>query len=178
MARQTRFDFGDVETWLGNISSAAAEKAAEEITRQLKIRGPYWTGEFEGGWEVALGDTQIPAIEQRRSKEFPADIIKKGPQTRQITPLKAGSDFPEIPKGTAEPKYTIDNRMAYRDIAKDLVPASLDGRYRGDFPRATAKKDWYTTYIQGGGLATTLALATNRVSKDPQIKNYRGKVSK
>ena len=178
MAKRIEFDFGDLETWVGNITRETAAKAAEDITRQLKIKGPYWTGEFERAWEVALGDTQIPAIEQRRNSNFPTDIIAAGPQPRQITLLKAGVDFPEIPKGTEIPKYTIDNRMAYRDIAKDLVPASVDGRYRGDFPRATAPRDWYTTYIQAGGLATTLALSTNRVSKDPKITNYKGKLTK
>ena len=178
MPKRLDLDFGDLTTWINNVSAECAEKAAEDITRQLKIKGPYWTGEFEQGWEVALGDTAIPAVEQRRGSDFPSDIIKAGPQPRQITPLKAGADFPEIPKGTKNPKYNIDNRMAYRDIAKDLVPATADGRYRGELPRATADKDWYVTYIQGGGLATTLALATNRASKDPKIKNYKGKLSK
>ena len=63
--------------------------------------------------------------------------------------------------------------MEYRDIAKDLIPDAT-GVFRGDKPGRTAPKDWYVRYIQGGGLAQTLALATNRVSKDPKIKNYKG----
>jgi hypothetical protein len=177
MPKRVDLNFGDIETWINNISSECAEKAAEDITRQLKIKGPYWTGEFEQNWEVVLGDTEIPAIEQRRGSDFPSDIIKAGPQPRQLTPLRAGVDFPIIPKGTKKPKYTIDNRMAYRDIAKDLIPTP-DGRYRGDYPRATAPRDWYVNYTQGGGLATTLALSTDRVSKDPKIKNFKGNLNR
>ena len=69
--------------------------------------------------------------------------------------------------------------MEYRDIAKDLIPARADGRYRGDMPNATSAQDWYVTrYLQGGGLAQTLALATDRVSKDPKIKNYKGDLNR
>ena len=79
--------------------------------------------------------------------------------------------------GNKKVEYTIDNRMEYRDIAKDLQPDST-GRYRGDRAGATARKDWYDRYIQGGGLVQTLALATDRVSKDPKIKNYKGDLNK
>lgn len=169
MPKQVKFDFGDLNTWINNISSETAEAAAEAITRQLKIRGPYWTGEFEEAWAVTLGE-DIPANKQATGTI--AERIANGPQPRQITPLRAGVDFPNAPKKEVV-QYNIDNEMEYRDIAKDLQP----GRIKGG-GNETADQDWYETYIQGGGLETTLALATNRVSKDPKIKNYKGKVSK
>jgi len=171
MAKRLNLDFGDLETWINNVSSGIAEKTAEDVVRQLKIRGPYWTGEFEGAWDVTLGE-DIPASEQRRDTRSLDEILAAGPAPRQITPLKAGVDFPSAPK-TSEVTYTIGNRMAYRDIAQDLEA----GRIKGG-GRETADQDWYTTYIQGGGLETTIALSADRVSKDPKIKNYKGKISK
>jgi len=164
MAKQTRLNFGDLKTWINNISSETAEKAAEDITRQLKIRGPYWTGEFEEAWAVTLGDPIAASKPSTRASEVP--------QPRQITPLKAGIDFPSAPKKDVI-EYVIDNEMEYRDVAKDIEP----GRIKGG-GNETADQDWYETYIRGGGLATTIALSTNRVSKDPKIKNFKGRVSK
>ena len=95
-------------------------------------------------------------------------------QPRQMQPYSVQA----APKGgNKKVEYTIDNRMEYRDIAKDLQPDST-GKYRGDRAGATARKDWYDRYIQGGGLAQTLALATDRVSKDPKIKNYKGDLNR
>jgi hypothetical protein len=159
-------DFGDFDTYINLIKAEVAEKAAEEITTQLKIRGPYWTGEFEEAWEVTSGKpipASTPASGTRDERQ------EAGPQPRQVTRLKAGVDFPNAPK-KGPIKYTIDNRMEYRDIAKDIVP----GRIKAG--RQTAKQDWYVNYTQGGGLATTIQLATNKTSQDPKIKNFKGRI--
>jgi len=171
MPRRVNLDFGDFETYISNISSECAEKAAEEITTSLKIKGPYWTGEFEGAWEVTLGK-DIPASQPRQDTRSQKEIIEDGPQTRQLTRLKAGVDFPSMPKQVTS-KYTIGNRMEYRDIALDLEP----GRIKAG-GNETADQDWYETYTRAGGLATTLALATGKVSKDPKIKNYKGNLNR
>ena len=159
--------FGDFETYLNRISSTLAEKAVEDITTQLKIRGPYWTGEFEEAWAVTTGKpipADIPATGTQEER------IAAGPQPRQVTRLKAGVDFPNAPKKSPI-KYNIDNRMEYRDIAKDIIP----GRIKGG-GNETATQDWYENYIQGGGLATTIQLATGKTSQDPKIKNFKGKI--
>ena len=167
MAR-AEFNFGDLNTWINNIKSEVAETASEEIIKKLQIEGPYWTGEFAGAWEARLGKTTIPANQQSVNRN---GVYIPEARPRQMETYSVQS----APKGgNKKVEYTIDNRMEYRDVAKDLVPAQLDGRYRGDMPRATAPKDWYARYLQGGGLAQTLALATDRVSKDPKIKNYKG----
>ena len=171
MPRRLDLDFGDLKTYISNVSSETAEKAAEAITTQLKIKGPYWTGEFEEAWEVALGK-DIPASTPRKDTRPLKEILADGPKPRQLTKLEAGVDFPSAPSDPIV-QYTIGNRMEYRDVALDLQ----EGRIKGG-GRETADQDWYVTYIQAGGLETTLALATNRVSKDPKIKNYRGKLSK
>ena len=159
--------FGDFETYINSISSTLAEKAVEDITTQLKIRGPYWTGEFEKAWAVTDGKP-IPAdIPATGTQE---DRIARGEQPREVTRLKAGVDFPSAPK-KGPITYNIDNRMEYREIAKDIVP----GRIKGG-GNETAAQDWYENYIQGGGLATTLQVSVGKTSQDPKIKNFKGKI--
>ena len=60
--------------------------------------------------------------------------------------------------------------MEYRDIAKDIAPGRLKAG------KGTARQDWYVNYTQGGGLATTIQLATNKTSQDPKIKNFKGRI--
>jgi len=172
MAKKLVIDFGDLETWVNNVASDTAEESVERIVRQLKVRGPYWTGEFEDAWKVTLGKP-IPATrEPDPALGTQKQRILNGPKSPQITPLKAGVDFPSAPKQSVI-NYTIGNEMVYRDVAQDLIP----GRIKGG-GNETANQNWYEEYIQAGGLATTIALAANRVSKDPQIKNFKGKLSK
>ena len=162
-------DFGDMSTYLNLVKSEVAEKAVEDITTQLKIRGPYWTGEFEEAWEVTNGKP-IPAdIPASGTKE---ERLAAGPQPRQVTRLRGGVDFPSEPK-KGPVNYAIGNRMEYRAIAQDLV----EGRIKGG-GNETADQDWYVNYVQGGGLATTIQLSTGKTSQDPKIKNFRGKIGK
>ena len=166
-----RLDFGDIETYINRISSTLAEKAVEDITTQLKIRGPYWSGEFERAWEVTDGEP-IPA--DIAPKDTMKERIAAGAQPPQVTKLKAGIDFPSAPKKTAATtviEYNIDNRMTYREVAKDIEPGRI--KQGGN---ETADQDWYDNYIRGGGLATTIQLATGKTSQDPKIKNFKGKI--
>ena len=148
-----------------------AEDAAEAIIRQLQIKGPYWTGNFAGAWEARLGDVEIPADKQSLDRDRDFRLIP-GQSVSQMETYSVQA-APKDAKGNIE--YTIDNRMEYRDVAKDLIPDS-SGRLRGEKEGRTAPLNWYRTYLEGGGLQTTLALATNRVAKKPEIKNFRGKI--
>ena len=163
MARRASFGNKDFSTWVSNIKKDVAEDAAEAIIRQLQIKGPYWTGNFAGAWEARLGDVEIPADKQSLNRD------RSVPQMETYSVQAAPKDA----KGNIE--YTIDNRMEYRDVAKDLIPDS-SGRLRGEKEGRTAPLNWYRTYLEGGGLHTTLALATNRVAKKPEITNFRGKI--
>ena len=166
MARRASFGNSDFSTWINNIKSEVAEEASEAIIRQLQIKGPYWSGNFAGAWEARVGNVNIPADQKspdrkERPRQLETYVVEQAPKRS---------------KGNLQ--YTIDNRMEYRDVAKDLVPDSSDpaGRKRGEKPGATAPLNWYRTYLEGGGLQTTLALATNRVAKKPEIKNFRGTI--
>ena len=50
-----------------------------------------------------------------------------------------------------------------------------DGRLRGQRLGRTAPLNWYRTYLEGGGLQTTLALATNRVARKSKSKISRAR---
>jgi len=163
MARRASFGNSDFSTWINNIKSEVAEEASEAIIRQLQIKGPYWTGNFAGAWEARVGNVNIPADEKSSDRE-------ERPRQLETYSVEAA---PKGKKGNLQ--YTIDNRMEYRDVAKDLVPDST-GTIRGEKPGRTAPLNWYRTYLEGGGLQTTLALATNRVAKKPEIKNFRGTI--
>ena len=170
MARRASFGNSDFSTWINNIKSEVAEEASEAIIRQLQIKGPYWTGNFAGAWEARVGNVNIPA--DQKSLDRDKDVNDDGKSTRQIETYVV-EQAPKGRKGNLQ--YTIDNRMEYRDVAKDLIPDST-GSLRGEKPGRTAPLNWYRTYLEGGGLQTTLALATNRVAKKPEIKNFRGKI--
>ena len=125
--------------------------------------------------EARLGKVTIPADQKSfdRKPAFPEGDVTGAPAS-QIEDYYVEP----APKGSQKKiEYTIDNRMEYRDIAKDLQPDST-GKYRKEKEGRTARPDWYTRYLQGGGLAQTLALATDRVSKDPKIKNYKGDLNR
>ena len=170
MAKAT-FNLAPIETWINTIKAEVAQEAADAIIRQLQIKGPYWTGSFAGAWEARLGKAPIPATENAVNR---GDNFSALAQPRQLETYVVQ----EAPKNNRRSvEYTIDNRMVYRDIAKDLVP-DVTGMLRGNKPNRTAPLNWYTTYLQGGGLATTLALATNRVSKDPKISQFKASLNK
>lgn len=50
-----------LEKYLKEVSRVTCKKAAEKITKELKQRGPTWTGQFEESWVVKPGDVDIPA---------------------------------------------------------------------------------------------------------------------
>lgn len=127
----------------------ATIEVAHDVTLELKLRGPYWDGVFQDSWEVRKGQTSIPATRKG------ADPSSDEAQPKDITP-------PEVPSIGAMNLngFTIGNRAEYRAIAMDLEPGR-DG-LRGDRPGATAEKDWYELYIQGGAMDRDIAAATDR----------------
>ena len=125
------------------------EKAAHDITYQLKDQGPYWTGEFEQAWVVKTGQGPIAS----NKAGVPLDEVPEDPLQRPAEPSPTAVPLPDLKKG-----YAIGNEMDYADIAMDLVPGA-DGTYRGERPRETSKtgRDWFERYVLGGGMKQTVA---------------------
>ena len=106
------------------------EKAAEDVTFQLKRKGPYWSGFFESLWQVNAGKTAV------RPDQVDVMETPKTPKTRVYSPV-------EVPESPNLGGYTIGNRAEYRLWAMDI---------RKDGPRAKSKRrtaplNWFDTYI-------------------------------
>ena len=163
MPRRTTFKLPGFSTWVDNIKNEVSREAARQITTDLKEIGPYWSGDFEEAWVVKQGSSPIKATKQ------PFGESPSQPYTRQVTPVSVPPA-----KGRKSVQYTIGNEMSYRNVAMDLEPDST-GKYRGERKGRTVEPDWYRTYAEGGNLRLTLQQTTNKVSKNPKIRGFRGK---
>jgi hypothetical protein len=125
----------------------ATIEVAHDVTLELKLRGPYWDGLFEGAWEIRRGQTSIAATRKG------ADPVSPKAQPRDIT-------APEVPQigAMSLQGFTIGNAMEYRDIALDLEP----GRLKKEEGGGTAEQDWFERYMDGGSLTRDIAAATDR----------------
>jgi hypothetical protein len=150
---------------------AAARTAAVDIMNSLAESGPVWTGRFSSAW-YAIEKGGAPSGARSEGRIYKYDL-RNVPATR----FKAGT------------LYRIVNGMPYADQAQDLVefdppdeklrrgtiaPDRLDygtrpeGGRRGELQgggkqnRSTAPLDWYSTYINGGGLKKDLATGARR----------------
>ena len=162
--RTAKFKLPGFRKWLDGVSEETARAGAQEIVKDLKARGPYWTGWFEEQWEVRGGDTRIPAdVPHPLSASESWRGWRDGtlPLPRRISPV-------DIPQGFTQ--FTIGNRAKYRDYALDLIPGRFDSGKNN-----TADKDWFIKYAQGGGLAKALERATGIASKSPKLKGFNGR---
>ena len=109
------------------------EVAAGEVTEQLKIAGPYWTGFFESLWVVQPGKKAIKAN------------IKDATTNKKKRPARDYTEV-EVPESPNLGGYTIGNRANYRLYAMDILPSPTG---RGAYPAAnlTAQKNWFDLYV-------------------------------
>ena len=153
MPRRTTFKIPGLEAWVDNCKNVLSEEAAREIVIDLKIKGPYWTGEFEENWVVKRGVVGVAATKEptlKSDKPFPRNI----------------SDI-VIPKATGRKSitYSISNAMKYRNIALDLVQGRLSiTRPTNNAYSDQPPQDWYVKYVQAE-MQKTLARATGRVAR-------------
>lgn len=162
MARTTNIKIPGLNAYVDKIKNTLSEAAARDIVIDLKIAGPYWSGEFEQNWVVKRGSVGVAATKQSSFAFLPEK------QPKDI------SDF-DVPPATGRGNitYSIANRMEYRDIAMDLKPDAT-GKLRGDRPGRTADKYWYDTYVNTE-LRDRLKKTTDKVARLPRIKNFRGR---
>ena len=135
-------------------SQKLVEAAAAEIVDDLKDKGPYYTGHFEESWEVAPGAVNIPATSQHpltNTQRWQGWKTNQFPESRRRTPVR-------IPEG--ESTLTIGNRASYRDYAMDLLPGRVEPGKNN-----TAPKDWFVTYVQGGGLDQAIKRGARQAKK-------------
>ena len=161
MARTTNIKIPGLNTWIDNIKNELSENAARDIVIDLKIAGPYWSGEFEANWVVKRGAAGVAASKPSRFGYFPER------KDRTITDVT-------IPpaKGRGNITYSIANQMEYRDIALDLVRGRLSESGTLSYEDQPAQ-DWYVTYAQTQ-LRSRLAKTTGKVARLPKLRNFKG----
>ena len=161
MARKTNIKIPGLNAWIDNIKNELSENAARDIVIDLKIAGPYWSGEFEANWVVKRGATGVGATKESRFGDFPER------QPRQITDIT-------IPPagGRGDITYSIANQMEYRDVALDLLPGRLNKSGELSYSDQPAQ-DWYVKYAQTQ-LRSRLEQTTGKVARLPKLRNFRG----
>jgi len=142
---------------------SAARHAAAEIMNDLALAGPNWSGEFANSW---IADA--PGVGSGLETSYPYTI--------RSTPA-----LPDTVKAVERnPKLLISNTTFYAMQALDLeegffinpgtepkgdvvIEGRRVGRMRTDIvgadkitSRATAPRDWFTTYLNGGGMQKSL----------------------
>ena len=141
-----------------------ARYAAVEIMNDLAEAGPEWSGEFQDSWvavpigRAASGSTgggypytlnDVPKLstsikETARVKKF--EIVNIQPYAEYALDLKEG-----VFKAIGQPAGDIVDRgvrLSVPGLRGDLVG-------EGD-ATSTAPLDWYTSYLNGGGMAKAL----------------------
>ena len=140
-----------------------ARYAAVEIMNDLAEAGPEWTGEFQDSWiAVPIGR----AASGSTGGGYPYtlnDVPKLSTSIKETARVK---------------KFEIENTQPYAEYALDLKEGKFIGKgnpagevvrtgsrpvpgRRGDVSgegeaRSTAPLDWYTSYLNGGGMAKAL----------------------
>ena len=161
MARKTNIKIPGLNAWVDNIKNELSENAARDIVIDLKIAGPYWSGEFEANWVVKRGATGVAASKPSSYGEFP----ERKPRTITDVTIPPAS-------GRGSITYSIANQMEYRDIALDLKPGRLNQSGQLSYSDQPAQ-DWYVKYVQTQ-LRTRLEKTTGKVARLPKIRNFRG----
>ena len=152
MPRRSTFRVPGLRAWVENTKNTLTEAAARDIVIDLKIKGPYWTGEFEENWVVKRGAVGVAA-----SKE--PTLYTRTPFPRNISDV----NIPPA-KGRGSITYSISNAMRYRDIALDLVPGRLGKDGANNAYPTQPPQDWYERYLKTE-MVYTIARATKRVAR-------------
>ena len=138
----------------------STKNVAHKVTLGLKEAGPYWTGQFEGAWEVQTGQNGIPASLKDQSIINEKGAIEyQGKEYREPGDKTISEPFVPAPDGLKG--YMIGNLMEYREEAMDLKP----GVRTDNFTNLTAREDWFVGYVKGSEMQADIAKAVGRVMK-------------
>ena len=160
MARVTSVKIPGIRAYVDNIKNELSENVTRDIAIDLKIAGPYWSGEFEANWVAKRGAVGGAASKPSAYGAFPER--KQRTITDVIIPPA---------KGRGNITYTIFNQMIYRDVALDLVPGRLSASGNKSYADQPAQ-DWYEKYVQTE-LRNRIAESTKKVARLPTIKNFK-----
>lgn len=145
--------------------SDAVRRVAVEIMNDLAKAGPHWSGNFRNSWVAdapgyggSLGNT-------RGSYPYQLKDVAKFKGKTSVNNLRITNTSPyalyamDLKEGVFWPKGT-QKGPTYAQGMRRTISESNEG-IRGDvagpgFAISTAPKDWFITYIDGGGLRRSL----------------------
>ena len=157
---------GQLNRDLRRKAQSAARHAAVEIMNDLAEAGPNWSGRFKNSW---VADAPGSAVGKKANYPYKISDVAKLKDTKAAVAkdvklvvynttdyaliaqdLQEGKFFPKD-----EPKGPVIKEGKRRTDDKGL---GIRGDLAGDGnARSTAELDWFLTYIDGGGLAKSLA---------------------
>ena len=141
------------DRWLDRVEEKALEESAKQVVEELKVAGPYYSGDFESNWVVLPGEQEIPGSVAPGTRP-------KFEQNKVITTTPIPT-----PQNNA---LTIGNRMEYKLIAQDLLPGRLK---KGGGP-GSADQDWFTRYTTSQ-LQNALKKGVTAASQASSIRNFK-----
>ena len=140
--------------WLNKVTDEILIESATQVVEDLKVDGPYFSGEFEDNWVVLPGKTDINGTKKSGTRPK----VARAPRVTKTA----------IPKPRNN-QLTIGNRMEYKLIAQDLLPGRIKEGGTG-----SANQDWYSLYL-ARKINNSLKEGVERASQNREIRNYKGK---
>ena len=144
----------DFAKWINMVEAEVLRESAKQVVQELKVAGPYYSGEFERNWVVVPGAKNIPGTVTEGTRP-------KVARNRTITQ----TPIPQ-PQNNS---LTIGNRMDYKLVAQDLVP----GRLKEGGGAGSANQDWFTTYASSQ-IQNALKKGVSAATQDSAIRNFKG----
>ena len=177
---------------ISSLALLGAIKSAERAVSELQQEGPSWTGKFSNSWEIngpqgqqVKGNGQPGEPRRIAFQEGPFSgpqalrvLVRTGVTTRKavfkidnFSPWAAyASDLAEgqFAPRTSEPQTQLGKSKWER--SGQARPSGSSYRYQtsgggeGDASR-TAKKDWLTSYINGGRLDKAIEIEVDKMAR-------------
>ena len=143
------------DKWLDRVEVETLRESAKQVVKELKVAGPYYSGEFERNWVVVPGEQNIQGT------------VTAGTRPK-IALNRTTTQTPVVPQPQNN-SLTIGNRMDYKLVAQDLVP----GRLKEGGGAGSADQDWFTTYASSQ-IQDALKKGVSAATQNSDIRNFKG----
>jgi len=145
-------------------------RVAENVVRELQVKGPGWTGRFSNSWSIKTPLTTV------------AGSASAGEAKKLTVPQLSGESIRRVYKGN-KAVFSVYNTASYAGIAVDkeqgvfvrkgepIKPIEKTGTradgIRGKLQGAggnsrTAPYNWYSIYVLGGAMDKTISTTLSR----------------
>jgi hypothetical protein len=180
MARRSKF-VGSIETLPRDVKKKivnSIKTAARGVVKDLRARGPLWTGEFRDSWEYEDSRRRrstVPSMPLSRlapgkdASLYVSNFASYADQAMDLVPYSAGAgEIPERSPRSVNYKEGVRPPRAYRG---ELYPESemKERGEKGPFREnvSTAPLNWFDTYMNTGGFDKTFSSEADRGFRKP-----------